>query len=129
MQSVKRPIGAEDDLPVNKEAPSKTKKRRTSTSNKQLGRKKKQEDSTSLAVRSISETETVATVSDNALGMTGYHVTPETPVSDSGIDMGFEMGEIDRFVRAEGQSDVDLVAAAAQGIENLEPNLSGIIWY
>ena len=28
-----------------------------------------------------------------------YHVTPETPVSDSGIDLTLEMEEIDRSVR------------------------------
>ena len=51
-----------------------------------------------------------------------YHI-PETPVSDSGIDLTLEMDEIDRFVR--GQTDDDaLVAAAAQEFENF-PSTSG----
>ena len=55
-----------------------------------------------------------------------YHVTPETPVSDSGIDLTLEMEEIDRSVRG-GETDDDLVAAAAEEFENLKPSTSGIM--
>ena len=55
-----------------------------------------------------------------------YHVTPETPVSDSGIDLTLEMEDIDRFVRG-GETDDDLVAAAAEEFENLKPSTSGIM--
>jgi hypothetical protein len=127
------------------EKPSVSKKRKTRGRPNSKNAKKRSE--TDLAIRGL-----INDQDETSSNTTQYHITPETPVSDHGIDVmpvlppsvdateqsrltnsredsvttpvtTPEMDyELDRLVR--GVPDVDLLAEAAKGFENLD-NASG----